>query len=379
MFSQAPKLSKDGTHWTFYPKDGTPFDVPAYHTLTIGDGTVTITLKGTTTVITLTYPTETTATNYTALVAQITPEGADGTYTDIDTRADNVSGWSVEGDLQGKKVTVTVEATPQVLNALLRVTLIRNDGSELTASRIVSWQGYTVDTETNTYTVYTTEGLLAWADDIVLYSCTLAADIDMSGQAWPEELDFHGTFDGAGHTISNLNVTGTSDVGFIAYLGGRGIVKNLLLVNATSNGSHRIGGITGSLYGGTVIACAVSGCKVSGENGTVGGIAGNVDDSGSVTACYAASCTVEGGYSSSIGHIAGDADGRITACYYAGEGNGVGKNGTGATRVEDNNWQAAAQAMNEQLADNNYIWAENTNEATKDDFPLVLVPNPDVQ
>ena len=383
IFAEPPiTQSEDGSTYTFHLANGTDIEIPVYQeqTLTIGDGTGTLALSSMTTKIPLTYPTGTEATDYRALVAQITPEGAGGTYTDIDTRADgDVNGWSVEGDLGGGKVTVTVEAPAQVGNALLRVTLIRNDGSELTASRIVSWQGYTVDTETNTYTVYTTEGLLAWADDIVLYSCTLAADIDMSGQAWPEELDFHGTFDGAGHTISNLNVTGTSDVGFIAYLGGRGIVKNLLLVNATSNGSHRIGGITGSLYGGTVIACAVSGCKVSGENGTVGGIAGNVDDSGSVTACYAASCTVEGGYSSSIGHIAGDADGSITACYYAGEGNGVGKNGTGATRVEDNNWQAAAQAMNEQLADNNYIWAENTNEATKDDFPLVLVPNPDVQ
>ena len=42
-------------------------------------------------------------------------------------------------------------------------------------------------------------------------------------------------------------------------------------------------------------------------------------------------------------------------------------------------WQAAAEAMNKQLADNDYIWEVNTNEETKDDLPLVLVPNPDVQ
>ena len=120
MFSQAPKLSKDGTHWTFYPKDGTPFDVPAYQTLTIGDGTGTITLTGTTTEINLTYPTETTAANYTALVAQITPEGADGTYTDISTRADNAACWSVEGNLQAQTVTVTAENAAQEDKALLR-------------------------------------------------------------------------------------------------------------------------------------------------------------------------------------------------------------------------------------------------------------------
>ena len=202
----------------------------------------------------------------------------------------------------------------------------------------------------------------------------------MNGQEWPEIMGYSRIFDGAGHTISNLNVTGENPIGFIGILRG-GTVKNLLLVNAKlSNNEGITGGIVGHIKEGTVIACAVSKCKVSGENGTVGGIAGFVDDSGSVTACYAASCTVEGGYSStSIGHIAGNAAGSITACYYAGEGNGVGKNGTGATRVEDNNWQAAAEAMNKQLAGNDYIWAVNPDTETKDGLPLVLVPNPDVQ
>ena len=155
----------------------------------IGDGTGAITLTGRTTGILLTYPTGTKATDYRALVAQITPEGANGTYTDIDTRADNAAGWSVEGDLQGEKVTVTAKDATQEDKALLRVTLIRNDGSELTASRIVSWQDYTIDAETGAYTVYTPQGLLAWADSYnsdteIYYNCTLAADIDMDGQTW---------------------------------------------------------------------------------------------------------------------------------------------------------------------------------------------------
>ena len=374
MFSQAPKLSEDGTHWTFYLKDGTPFDVPAYQTLTIGNGTGTLALSSRTSGIRLTYPTGTTATDYAALVAQITPEGADGTYTDISTRADDANGWSVTADLQTQTVTVTAAGG----NALLRVTLIRNDGSELAASCIVSWQGYTIDEATKTYTVYTPQGLLAWADKAIIYNCTLAADIDMSGQTWPEITGYGYTFDGAGHTISNLNVTDMSPAGFIRTLVNGGTVKNLLLVDANIRGQYDIGGITGDMYG-TVIACAVSGCTFSGESQT-GGIAGMVNDSGSVTACYAISCKTG---IDDYGHIAGDVDGgNINACYYDGDGEGIGDDDTdaSATRVDgDITWQAAAEAMNEQLADNDYIWEENTDEATKNDLPLVLVPNPDVQ
>ena len=372
MFSQAPKLSDDGTHWTFYPKDGTPFDVPAYQTLTIGDGTGTITLPGTTTEITLTYPTGTTATNYAALVAQITPEGADGTYTDIDTRADNAAGWSVAGDLQGKKVTVTAPGG----NALLRVTLIGTDGSEVAASCIVSLP-YVIDEATDTYTVYTPQGLLAWADKSDDYNCTLAADIDMNEQTWPIIGGYSRTFDGAGHTISNLNVTGDSGIGFIGHLKG-GTVKNLLLVDAINNGYMSVGGIVGIQEGGTVIACAVSGCTVSGDV-WIGGIAGANDDT--VTACYAASCSVTATFDEETsGHITGHLPrGSINVCYYDGDGDGIASGDGDATQVTDNDWQAAAQAMNEQLAGNDYIWEVNTDKATKATLPLVLVPNPDVQ
>ena len=204
----------------------------------------------------------------------------------------------------------------------------------------------------------------------------------MSGQTWQGGTDitsFDGTFDGAGHTISNLDVTGRNPVGFIGALRG-GTVKNLLLVNAKlSNHEGITGGIVGHIEEGTVIACAVSGCTVSASEGTVGGIAGEVDASSRVTACYAASCTVTG--AGDYGQIAGGVQGgSINACYYGGEGNGIGSGSGDVTQVTgDITWQAAAEAMNKQLADNNYIWEENTDEATKASLPLVLVPNPDVQ
>ena len=379
MFADDPKLSDDGTHWTFYLDGGTSFDVPAYQPLTIGDGSGMITLTATTQEITLTYPTGTEATDYRALVAQITPEGEGGTYTDIATRADDADGWSVEAKFNSDNTATLAITAGTSSNALLRVTLVKNDGSELAASCIVSWQGYTIDAETSTYTVYTPQGLLAWAKNSYEYNCTLAADIDMSGQTWPEIMtSYSRTFDGAGHIISNLKVTGVSPVGFIPDLDG-GTVKNLLLVNATSNGEYTIGGITGQIFEGTVIACAVSRCTVRGKDRPIGGIAGVNDDT--VTACYAASCTVEveneGRYG---GHIAGSTFGSINACYYDGDGDGIERGDGDVTQItDDNDWQAAAQDMNSQLAGNDYIWEVNPDEEARATLPLVLVPNPDVQ
>ena len=323
MFSQAPKLSDDGTHWTFYLKDGESFKIPAYQTLIIGEGTGTITLTGTTTEITLTYPTETTAANYTALVAQITPEGADGTYTDISTRADNAAGWSVEGNLGGGKVTITVEASAQVGNALLRVTLVRTDGSEVTASRIVSWQGYTVDTETNTYTVYTADGLLAWAEaaqEAPSTNCTLAANITLpdpaeeGGSNWTPvgtyTNSYTGTFNGAGHTISNLQITSPyGNIGLFSYVGEGGTIENCHVEGSISSStSSFVGGIAGWNIGGSIQACSFSG-KVEGGN-DVGGIVGWSED-GSIHAC-SSSATVSG--INYVGGIAGYNDGSIQAC-----------------------------------------------------------------
>ena len=70
------------------PNSGNVFNVPKYQSLKIGEGTGTFTLTGTSTEIKLTYPDGTKASDYSALVAQITPEGANGTYTDIDSRSD---------------------------------------------------------------------------------------------------------------------------------------------------------------------------------------------------------------------------------------------------------------------------------------------------
>ena len=375
LFAAAPTLSDDGTHYIFTLSDNTEIKVPAYQSLQIGDdaGTGPLYVESTGTTVRLTYPAGTTADDYTALMAQIISD--DGTHTDISTRADGTGGWSVTADLAAMTVTVT----PGTGTALLRVTLVGNDGSEVTRTRVVERKPF--DVEGDTYIVYTAEGLLAWAQNAKSYNCTLAADIDMSGQtSWPD-INFAKTFDGAGHIISNLSISSSGgNTGFIGKLLTGGTVKNLLLKDATVKASSNTGGIVGAVEVGTVTACAVSGCTVSGSS-HVGGIAGQVGNAAgypSVTACYAASCTVTGNHSGDIAGLVG-IGGSVTACYHDGTGVGIGSVGPGATgtatQVTDGNWQSAAEEMNKQLTGNDYIWAVNTDEATKASLPLVLVPN----
>lgn len=117
-------------------------------------------------------------------------------------------------------------------------------------------------------------------------SCVLDNDIDLSGYNWvpvgsPESGAFMGTFDGDGHTISNLTVSSSAS-GYAGLFGGIGIsaqVKNLTLANVSINGNTTSSvvyrGSAGALVGmnsGFIFNCHVIGGKVEGR--TVGGLVG---------------------------------------------------------------------------------------------------------
>ena len=72
--------------------------------------------------------------------------------------------------------------------------------------------------------------------------------------------------------------------------------------------------------------------------------------------------------------MAGINSGTITACYWSGENaTGIGGGNTnGATRVDNSNitWETAAEKMNKELTD--YQWVINTDENTKEKCPLKL-------
>ncbi len=252
---------------------------------------------------------------------------------------------------------------------------------------------HTYDQATNTYTVYTAQGLLAWAaatESDGYTNCTLAADIDMAGQSWTTiSTIYYGTFDGAGRIISHISGGLFENVA-------TGTVKNLTIQDASVSGSRDyVGMIAGKVYSGNIENCHVVGGKVTGDN-NAGGVVGMIYSQATVRAC-SSSATVSGEYyaggiagqsngtilschatgtatatSPYAGAIAGLNGGAIKACYWSGaSANGIGRNSlsTASEAEKTNDWQTAAAAMNNALPDD-FGWEWQASDA---DTPPVMV------
>ncbi len=115
----------------------------------------------------------------------------------------------------------------------------------------------------------------------------LGADIDASatsgwinpapggGTGFRQLVNYTGTFDGLGHTISNLYInqpTSGDAVGLFREIFSSGRVQNVSLTNVQMIGGSVVGGIVGSNYGGTINNVRVSG-TVTGDD-EVGGLVG---------------------------------------------------------------------------------------------------------
>lgn len=136
---------------------------------------------------------------------------------------------------------------------------------------------------------------------------TLAADIELSGEFAPIAT-FGGVFDGAGHTISELKITGDgSYAGLFRYIQRGALVKDLTVKGTVSpaGSAEYVGGIAGS-NSGNITGCTFSG-KVKGTS-NVGGIAGINEKSGLISGC-SASGVISGDHSS--GGIAGSSSGTL--------------------------------------------------------------------
>ena len=177
-------------------------------------------------------------------------------------------------------------------------------------------KGYT-DNGNGNYTVTTADGLKAVADianngnlDI---NITLTADINLTGTTWtPIAINFDhqykGTFDGGGHTISGLTVTGSDQwAGLFGYVDKVGTVKNVVLENVQITSDYQyayVGGVAGYSEG-NIENCSVSG-SVSGNSNSdgtsncVGGVVGQ-QYGGTITECTS-SAIVEG--TNSVGGVA---------------------------------------------------------------------------
>ncbi len=173
----------------------------------------------------------------------------------------------------------------------------------------------------------------------------LTANIDLKNEEWTpigkSGLPFQGTFDGNGHQITKLKITGGSYAGLFGNVWGATIQN--CNVTGEINGYNYTGGIVGSanvntkirncsfqgnvegngedrggIVGDTSSGCEVSGCFVTGTvtgEKFVGGIAGN--GAGTIKNCYALANVTATGVNA--GGIAGKAHGiTIENCYYSG-------------------------------------------------------------
>ena len=258
------------------------------------------------------------------------------------------------------KYTVKVNATGLTLEGCTIGSWADGGGESGAAEDL----GYIYDSNTNTYTVYNADGLLAWNKAIQKdesINCTLTADIDLTGKKWTRIgtwPGYSGVFNGQGHRITGLNISAATTELF-GLLNVRGVIKNLQLIDVYLYGS------SGSAAGiveqneGQIIACSVTG-KISAYGRTCGIADLNY---GSITACWFDGTLKE--YES--GAIVRYNYNTITSCYWGGNaGQGVFRNHGGtvdATKVDGATvkWQTAVEGMNPALTDNDYQWALGTN------------------
>lgn len=198
-------------------------------------------------------------------------------------------------------------------------------------------KGYTDDGQGN-YIVTTAEGLKAVADIAnngnLGINITLTENINLTDMDWaPIGIDYNhqytGTFNGGGHTITGLTVTGSNEyAGLFGRIGSGGKVMNVKLEGVqieSDNEMSAVGGVVGYSYG-NIENCSVSGSVSS--NSTAGGVVG-AQLGGSITGCNT-SATVKG--VTYAGGIAGytNGGGSLTGCY-----------ATGSISVENNTTNAA--------------------------------------
>lgn len=132
----------------------------------------------------------------------------------------------------------------------------------------------------------------------------LTTDID-GGSLVPigtKENPFNGTLDGNGHSIKNVTVDGNGNVGFFAYIGNTGKVKNLKLEKLTVMAGRPS---TGNLYVGAIAAH---------NNGAIV----NVSVIGTISVLNA-------GFDGTtyLGGLVGENAGRVEGCYFVAENNGI--------------------------------------------------------
>ena len=174
-------------------------------------------------------------------------------------------------------------------------------------------------------------------------------------------LSFTGTFDGLGHTISNLAISlpATTYVGLFGYISSSATVRNTGLIGGTItglndvgglvgynngghvtnsydtgsvNGNNYVGGLVGESFGGSVTNSFATG-NVTGTTNYVGGLVGRSDSTTSVISNSYATGSVNG--STYVGGLVGENNASCTVTNSYATGNVVALSGVGGLAGEN--------------------------------------------
>jgi len=177
-------------------------------------------------------------------------------------------------------------------------------------------------------------------------SYRLTQDIDMENVPMQPIKEFaDGTFDGDGHTISNLTISAASgNAGLFAETRSRAVIKDIILDNVSvtlTGGSYAgVGGLIGKITGSTTIqGCGVSGAVTySGSSyGYVGGLVGYFNGKCTIKESYSRakienkssnSSSTAGGF---LGRTSSSYTLSVTDCYASGNVTAAGGRAGGFT------------------------------------------------
>lgn len=231
--------------------------------------------------------------------AAITAVAADASVTTI----------TVNGTLSDTQQTALATGLTGYSGTLILDDMAADDVTvEALKNMTVVYNGYVLDSTTNTYQVYTANGLYAWATatetdvttglklmaDITLPNKDLTTGVNItvtdgkpSGSNWTPVgtlySPYKGDIDGNGKTITGLHINSASrNTGFVGNYNGSEIKYLHLGDGVVYSTANAVGGIAGQLDSGTITDCE-NHATISGK-GYVGGIVGTVVR-GDVTGC----------------------------------------------------------------------------------------------
>lgn len=170
------------------------------------------------------------------------------------------------------------------------------------------------------------------------------ADIDCTGTTYltlfSNEDPFSGSYDGQGHSIKNISISGNADnTGLFRVTNSSAVIRNVNLSDCVVSGNRWVGVLVGDNCGsinncsitncvvngsqytvgalagenqGKIISCTTTGNTVSSTDDNVGSIAGRVSETGYISDCSATNNVVKGNYNT--GGIAGKCLGSIIRC-----------------------------------------------------------------